>query len=124
MFKEKQGLLSRQIIDEMGKCLNKNEQIILMQNRRGFSLIQQCDNCGCITSCKHCAVSLTYHQTHRKLVSHYCKFEMDAIATCTECNSENINLKGLQFLILLLFKYLLDTNRSIFLSTSNSSSLI
>ena len=39
-------------------------------------------------------MSLTYHQTHHKLVCHYCKFEIDAIAACAECNSENIDLKG------------------------------
>jgi len=93
-FGEEIAILSNALCDAIQNRLNKNEQIILLQNRRGFSLIQQCVDCGCITSCEHCAVSLTYHQTHRKLVCHYCKFEMDAIATCTECNGENIDLKG------------------------------
>ena len=94
IFGEETAMIGDELCNAIQKRLEKNEQIILLQNRRGFSLIQQCEDCGCITSCKHCAVSLTYHRTHNKLICHYCKFEMDAIAACTECNSENIALKG------------------------------
>ena len=94
IFGEETAMLSDALCEAIQKRLKKNEQIILLQNRRGFSLIQQCEDCGTITSCEHCAVSLTYHRTHNKLICHYCKFEMNAIATCAECESENIDLKG------------------------------
>jgi primosomal protein N' (replication factor Y) len=94
IFGEEIAMLSDALCEAIQKRLTKNEQIILLQNRRGFSLIQQCDDCGYITSCKHCAVSLTYHRTHHKLVCHYCKFEMDAVSNCAECKSENVELKG------------------------------
>ena len=93
-FGKETAMLSDVLCEAIQKRLNKNEQIILLQNRRGFSLIQQCDDCGYITSCKHCAVSLTYHRTHQKLICHYCKFEINIIARCNDCNSENIELKG------------------------------
>ena len=93
-FGEETAMLSDTLFDAIQDRLTKSEQIILLQNRRGFSLIQQCDDCGYITSCKYCAVSLTYHRTHHKLICHYCKFERDATTTCTECKSKNIDLKG------------------------------
>lgn len=93
-FGKETPLLSDELCEAIQKRLNKKEQIILLQNRRGFSLIQQCNDCGFIASCKHCAVSLTYHRTNRKLICHYCKFEIDAITICTNCKSENIELKG------------------------------
>jgi len=94
IFGKETAMLSDPLCEAIQKRLRKNDQIILLQNRRGFSLIQQCEDCGSITSCEHCAVSLTYHRTHNKLICHYCKFEMNATATCIECDSENIDLKG------------------------------
>lgn len=94
IFGKATAMLSDALCEAIKKKLTKNEQIILLQNRRGFSLIQRCNDCGSITSCKYCAVSLTFHRTHNKLICHYCKFEMDAITTCVECESINIDLKG------------------------------
>ncbi len=93
-FGEEAPILSDILKEEIEHCLKNNEQIILLQNRRGFSLIQQCEECGCISTCNQCAVSLTYHRTQQKLICHYCKFESPILHTCGECKGDSLQLKG------------------------------
>lgn len=88
------SLISGQLQEAIQGCLDKKEQVILLQNRRGFSLIQQCRSCGEIASCKHCAVSLTLHRTTNLLMCHYCQFEMTISHTCTECNADDLEFHG------------------------------
>jgi primosomal protein N' (replication factor Y) len=93
-FGEETPILSDVLKGEIEHCLQNKEQIILLQNRRGFSLIQQCEECGHISTCNHCAVSLTYHRSQQKLICHYCKFETQILHTCGECNGDSLQLKG------------------------------
>ena len=93
-FDEENNIISDILYNAIKQRLNNNEQIILLQNRRGFSLIQQCEDCGNITSCKNCSISLTYHQNSEKLICHYCEFEIKLKNKCQECDSDNIKLKG------------------------------
>ena len=60
-----------ELIDAMKKCINHNEQMIILHNRRGFSNICRCQDCGEIISCEHCSISLTYH-SDSQLICHYC----------------------------------------------------
>ena len=65
-------IISGLLQDKIEERLKKNEQIILLQNRRGFSSIVKCNECGSIIMCKQCKVTLTYHKNDNKLICHFC----------------------------------------------------
>lgn len=83
-----------QLISEIQTALNNHEQIILFQNRRGFSPYLECDDCGWIPNCKHCDVSLTYHKAINKLVCHYCGYSVTQVTQCKACGSTKIQTRG------------------------------
>ncbi len=68
--------------------LKNSEQVILFQNRRGYSPYSVCSKCGYIEKCPHCDVSLTYHRSSDKLVCHYCEYTTKFNSVCPECGSE------------------------------------
>ncbi len=82
------------LFEEIEKALENNEQIILFQNRRGFSPYVQCKSCGWIPVCKHCDVSLSYHKSQSYLLCHYCGYTMKLTGKCGNCGSPDINTKG------------------------------
>ncbi len=88
------SLLSPLLIEEIKASLHRNEQIILLQNRRGFSQVQQCLNCGHIEECHQCSVTLTYHRPHNQLICHYCDEMRPLTGVCSQCGSEEIKLTG------------------------------
>jgi primosomal protein N' (replication factor Y) len=92
--KTMQSHFSPSLIQNIKEALNKNEQIILFQNRRGFSPLLKCESCGWVPSCKWCDVSLTYHKAIDKLICHYCGYSTNTYHKCPECNEENIKTKG------------------------------
>jgi primosomal protein N' (replication factor Y) len=75
-------------------ALADKEQVILFQNRRGFSPILECNTCGNATQCPNCDVSLTYHQYKKQLRCHYCGYHMAMQNTCISCGSTDLNTKG------------------------------
>ncbi|MDP4205398.1 MAG: primosomal protein N' [Bacteroidota bacterium] len=75
-------------------ALNKNEQIILFQNRRGFAPFLQCKNCGWIPKCRHCDVSLTYHKHSGSLNCHYCGYSERIPQKCGHCHSDTLQTIG------------------------------
>lgn len=77
------------------EALGKSEQIILFQNRRGYSPYIQCLDCGFIAMCNSCNVSLTYHKFKNRLVCHYCGASHTLIRNCPECNSTKLQTKGM-----------------------------
>ena len=77
------------------EALGKNEQVILLHNRRGFSTFIQCGDCGEVVECPHCSVSLTYHRAKRHLRCHYCGFSSLMPRRCPSCDSEEIGELGL-----------------------------
>ena len=82
------------VFSKFSDKLKKSEQIILLQNRRGYSLIQQCLDCGEIKMCKRCAVTLPYHLTDNSMHCHYCE-EIEPVNTlCSKCNSSNYKYRG------------------------------
>jgi primosomal protein N' (replication factor Y) len=83
------------LIDEMRNSLEKGEQVILFQNRRGFAPVLQCGNCGWIPQCINCDVSLTYHKNSNSLRCHYCGYNTPSVSKCGECKSHNVKMKGL-----------------------------
>jgi primosomal protein N' (replication factor Y) len=85
---------SEPLLNAIKSALARNEQIILFQNRRGFSPFVQCNDCGHVTKCKHCDVSLTYHKYNNALTCHYCGYSISMPSACPACNSPNIKTKG------------------------------
>ena len=72
------GLLQDKIEEKLGK----KEQIILVQNRRGFSPIVKCNECGTIVMCEQCKIALTYHKNKNKLICHFCSFYQTNNSSC------------------------------------------
>ena len=83
-------LLYRSIDD----ALKAGEQVILFQNRRGFSPFIQCDSCAWVPQCKNCDVSLTYHKYRNEYNCHYCGYKLPTIKSCKACGSFEVSLKG------------------------------
>ncbi|MDX1774529.1 primosomal protein N' [Oceanihabitans sediminis] len=92
--KKMKGHFSDRLIEEMTETLKEGQQIILFQNRRGFSPIVECVTCGNAPQCPNCDVSLTYHQYRNQLRCHYCGYQAAMLQTCGACGSPEIDSKG------------------------------
>ena len=88
------GHFSDRLILEMQETLNEGHQIILFQNRRGFSPIVECNTCGHSPQCPNCDVSLTFHQYKNQLRCHYCGYHSVMHKTCEACHSVELDSKG------------------------------
>jgi primosomal protein N'' len=83
-----------ELLQAMDDALGKEEQIILFQNRRGFSPYIECSECGWIPVCIQCAVNLTYHKGIGKLVCHYCGYTTNMPSKCDNCHSTEMVTRG------------------------------
>lgn len=83
-------MLSPQLLDEIKASVAKGKQVILFQNRRGYSPYQLCTVCGWIAECRNCDVSLTYHKQSNKLKCHYCGNIYPPVTTCQACGSDKL----------------------------------
>ncbi len=92
--KKLKGNFSSELVQAIEKALEKKEQVIIFQNRRGYAAYISCDNCGTIPKCPNCAVSLTYHQFNNKLVCHYCGYNQSMYADCLHCGSQELRQVG------------------------------
>ncbi|MFC4721338.1 primosomal protein N' [Geojedonia litorea] len=88
------GHFSDRLIEEMTETLKEGHQIILFQNRRGFSPIVECNTCGHSPQCSNCDVSLTFHQFKNQLRCHYCGYHMAMQTKCMACSSLELDSKG------------------------------
>jgi len=84
---KKQGNFSKLLLQEIEKRLEKKEQVILFQNRRGHSSFVQCVNCGKLFKCPNCEISLHYHSVTSELKCHYCGYSKPLPRKCPECGS-------------------------------------
>ena len=89
------GEFTSTLIDALKETLEKKEQAIIFQNRRGYSNYITCDDCGHISECPHCAVSLTYHQYKNQLNCHYCGHKQPVPMVCPACGSTKIQTIGI-----------------------------
>lgn len=87
-------IFSPQLLTAIEQTLEKGEQAILFQNRRGYAPFVECDECAWIPQCKHCAVTLTYHKKSNQLVCHYCGYALEPITRCLACGSTRVSTKG------------------------------
>lgn len=83
------GPFSDPLTEAMRKALQERQQIILFQNRRGYSPLLECRTCGWVPKCKHCDVSLTLHKSAGKLTCHYCGYTIPAPVHCPNCESRS-----------------------------------
>ena len=89
------SLFSSDLTDAINSCLSKGEQVILLLNRRGYSTVVSCKDCGYTLKCPNCDIPLTYHKSTNKMNCHYCNYSTYKPFTCPECDSKNINNYGL-----------------------------
>lgn len=89
------NVLSPKLTEEIEERLRKQEQVILLLNRRGYSNFVQCRECGEVWRCPECSVSLTYHKVKRRILCHYCRHEEPAPSRCHRCGSETLSYRGL-----------------------------
>ena len=92
--KRMKGHFSDRLIEEMTETLKEGHQIILFQNRRGFSPIVECNACGHSPQCPNCDVSLTFHQYKNELRCHYCGYHTAMQPKCMACGSIEVDSKG------------------------------
>ncbi len=92
--KTMQANFGKVLVDTMNQTLEEKNQVILFQNRRGFSLRIECDHCNYIPQCINCDVSLTYHKNQNILKCHYCGYTSNVPAECPSCKSTDLKMHG------------------------------
>ena len=88
------GHFSDVLIEEITNVLALGEQVILFQNRRGYSPLLECMTCGHVPQCQQCDVSLTYHKHKNQLRCHYCGYSIAKPTNCHACSSVDLTTKG------------------------------
>ena len=88
------GAFSPLLLTRMREALERGEQVILFQNRRGFAPVVECRQCGWVPTCQHCDVSLTYHRQLNQLTCHYCGYTYKIPSECPCCGSTNLRSRG------------------------------
>ena len=95
-YKRKQmnSFLTPELYKNIEEALENHEQVILFQNRRGYSPFVECFTCGWIPKCENCDVSLTYHKYRKRLTCHYCGYNKPLPNSCDNCGSPEIKTRG------------------------------
>jgi primosomal protein N' (replication factor Y) (superfamily II helicase) len=88
------SMFSMALMEAMRERFERNEQIVLFLNRRGYSSFVLCRDCGTVLGCPNCDISLTYHRATEKCKCHYCGHEERVPHTCPQCESEHIRFFG------------------------------
>jgi len=92
--KKMNGHFSDDLLEAMAEVLSKGEQVILFQNRRGYSPFVECMTCGHVPQCPSCDVSLTYYKFKNQLRCHYCGHSIANPTHCHACQSVDLSTKG------------------------------
>jgi primosomal protein N' (replication factor Y) len=92
--KEMTGHFSDRLLKLIQEALDLKEQVILFQNRRGFSPVVECKTCGVSPQCPNCDVSLTFHKFRHELRCHYCNYQRAMPNSCGACGSNTLDNKG------------------------------
>lgn len=88
------GPFSPILLNKVREALERGEQAILFQNRRGFAPMIECKQCGWVPHCQHCDVSLTYHRQMNQLTCHYCGYTYRVPTECPCCGSTELHTRG------------------------------
>lgn len=94
-FKKGNTILSKKLYDNINECLDKEEQVILLLNRRGYNTVVTCPNCGFTHKCPKCDIPLTYHKKTNKMICHYCNYQTYKINKCPNCNNDKLSDLGM-----------------------------
>jgi len=94
-LKKRNFVISELLDKNIKDTLRRNEQVILLLNRRGFSTIITCSNCGYTYKCPYCEISLTYHKSSNSLRCHYCGYTKIKDDKCPECQENGLNYMGM-----------------------------
>lgn len=94
-IKKGNNVFSKILIDKINERLDKNEQVILLLNRRGYNTIVTCQNCGLTHKCPNCDIPLTYHKKNNLMKCHYCNYTTNKLHKCPNCESTKFNDLGL-----------------------------
>jgi primosomal protein N' (replication factor Y) len=94
LLSNNKSIFSKRLYEEISQRLEKNEQIILFLNRRGFSPFVSCRQCGYVFKCDNCDISLTYHHENDTLVCHYCGMKKRTTNVCPKCGSKYVKYFG------------------------------
>ncbi len=92
--KAMRGVFSQELLDQCNKAIGRGEQVILFQNRRGFSPMVRCKECAWTPKCRDCDVTLTYHKRQNQLVCHYCGYTIPLPDICPACGQPSIEVIG------------------------------
>ena len=93
-IKEMNGHFSNRMLKLIQEALDNKEQVILFQNRRGYSPVVECKTCGVSPECPNCDVTLTYHKFKHELRCHYCNYLRAMPNSCGACGSNTLDTKG------------------------------
>jgi len=88
------GPFSPLLLARTREALERGEQVILFQNRRGYAPMVECKQCGWVPHCQHCDVSLTLHRSLNQLTCHYCGYTYQVPATCPNCGCTELQARG------------------------------
>ena len=86
-YKKTNDYFSQKLIDNIKEIINKKEQVILFLNKRGYSSLVTCSNCGYTEKCPNCDITMTYHKTSNMLRCHYCGYARKKEKECTSCGA-------------------------------------
>ncbi len=92
--KNKLSHFSKKLLDEINTTLDNDEQVILFLNRRGYSSFITCSNCGFVSKCPNCDITLTYHKTSDMNRCHYCGYAEKRLYVCPKCHENSIKNLG------------------------------
>ena len=87
-------LVSNKMKEAINERLVKNEQVIILLNRRGYAPILRCMECGEVKKCPHCDLALNYHKTKNTLVCHMCDYHEAFVQVCNQCKSKQLKYLG------------------------------
>ena len=93
--KRMHGFFSQTLLDLLDETLQRGEQALFFQNRRGYSTLISCQSCGHVKRCQSCDVGLTYHKGESVLRCHYCGFQEPFTVKCSACGSHELHEQGL-----------------------------
>jgi len=86
--------LSSRLIEELGACVDRGEQALVLRNRRGWAAAVLCPECGERLHCRRCSIAMTWHRSQRRLRCHYCGAEESFPPACPSCGAEDLKLVG------------------------------
>jgi len=87
-------VISRKLAAEIKERFERNEQVLVLLNRRGYSPVALCRTCGKTLECQNCAIAMTHHKREHKMVCHYCGYTAPVPKACVHCGSEHVYFLG------------------------------